>query len=394
MLSPRYQERVVREQNTRHGTKPDKSKMKSSDKKSYKASYLGTIAFTIMDIATTSEVQEKLNSLEKLLFEFYDVNTDNSRKQELEKIFEDFSNDPHVWKHVRDFIKFSSNFYVIHFSLMVIENTLKIRGVCSDNESWTEMKYLLQSRVVTMECAPFYIINKLIKVNAHIARIDWPHFYPDYFLNIFKLLQSSSNEFHVILGAKFLQITSEEFLSPREDISYSRKNEVKNFFQSRVVPDIFTLLLTVPSEFTTDFGPKASTLVLAGLGCKKRPLAHLRKHSSSKLSFRMQSVISLGQHGGPEAGPEPPPNAGAGTPTKSEGPRADAERRPGASIGTPTADSGGPEAGPESTPNAGAGTPTTSGGPRADAGSESTLESCAEDNKSHPERKDSSSEHP
>ncbi|KAI5702367.1 hypothetical protein M8J76_016177 [Diaphorina citri] len=108
----------------------------------------------------------------------------------------------------------------------------------------------------------------------------------------------------------------------------------------------------------------------------------------------MQSVISLGQHGGPEAGPEPPPNAGAGTPTKSGGPRADAERRPGASIGTPTADSGGPEAGPESTPNAGAGTPTTSGGPRADAGSESTLESCAEDNKSHPERKDSSSEHP
>lgn len=67
------------------------------------------------------------------------------------------------------------------------QNTLKIRGVCSDNESWTEMKYLLQSRVVTMECAPFYIINKLIKVNAHIARIDWPHFYPDYFLNIFKV---------------------------------------------------------------------------------------------------------------------------------------------------------------------------------------------------------------
>lgn len=78
-----------------------------------------------MDIATTPEVQEKLNSLEKLLFEFYDVNTDNSRKQELEKIFEDFSNDPHVWKHVRDFIKFSSNFYVIHFSLMVIEVSKK-----------------------------------------------------------------------------------------------------------------------------------------------------------------------------------------------------------------------------------------------------------------------------
>ncbi|KAI5701587.1 hypothetical protein M8J75_011080 [Diaphorina citri] len=113
-----------------------------------------------------------------------------------------------------------------------------------------------------------------------------------------------------------------------------------------------------------------------------------------KLSESTSLSIPFISRGGPEAGPESPPNAGAGTPTKSGGPRADAERRPGASIGTPTTDSGGPEAGPESTPNAGAGTPTTSGGPRADAGSESTLESCAKDNKSHPERKDSSSEHP
>uniref|UniRef100_A0A8D8VFL5 Exportin-6 n=2 Tax=Cacopsylla melanoneura TaxID=428564 RepID=A0A8D8VFL5_9HEMI len=196
-----------------------------------------------MEIAITPEVQEKLNSLEKLLFEFYDPNTNNLRKQELEKIFEDFSNDANVWKHVRDFVKFSSNFYVIHFSLMVIENTLKVRGVCSDSEAWTEMKYLLQSRVLTMEGAPSYIVNKLVKINAHVARIDWPHFYPDYFPNIFKLLQSSNNEFHIILGAKFLQITSEEFLSPREDISYARKNELKNFLQTRVVPEIFASLL-------------------------------------------------------------------------------------------------------------------------------------------------------
>lgn len=59
----------------------------------------------------------------------------------------------------------------------------------------------------------------------------------------FQLLQSGSSEYHVILGAKCLQITSEEFISPREDVSFARKTELKNFLTSRVLPDIFTLLL-------------------------------------------------------------------------------------------------------------------------------------------------------
>lgn len=60
---------------------------------------------------------------------------------------------------------------------------------------------------------------------------------------LFQLLQSGSSEYHVILGAKCLQITSEEFISPREDVSFARKTELKNFLTSRVLPDIFTLLL-------------------------------------------------------------------------------------------------------------------------------------------------------
>lgn len=62
-------------------------------------------------------------------------------------------------------------------------------------------------------------------------------------LFFFQLLQSGSSEYHVILGAKCLQITSEEFISPREDVSFARKTELKNFLTSRVLPDIFTLLL-------------------------------------------------------------------------------------------------------------------------------------------------------
>lgn len=196
-----------------------------------------------MNNPITPEVQEKLNSLETLLFEFDNPNTNCSRRQDLEKIFEEFSNDPLVWNHIRDFVKFSSNFYVLHFSLMVTENTLKLHGVCTESELWSEIKFLLQNQVLNMESAPSYLIHRILKINAHIARIDWPHFYPDYFPNIFKLLQSGSSEYHVILGAKCLQITSEEFISPREDVSFARKTELKNFLTSRVLPDIFTLLL-------------------------------------------------------------------------------------------------------------------------------------------------------
>lgn len=59
-----------------------------------------------------------------------------------------------------------------------------------------------------------------------------------------QLLQNTTNSFQVILGAKFLKITSEEFLSPRDDISYTRMSELRSFLQARVVPDIFTLLLS------------------------------------------------------------------------------------------------------------------------------------------------------
>lgn len=79
-----------------------------------------------MNNPITPEVQEKLNSLETLLFEFDNPNTNCSRRQDLEKIFEEFSNDPLVWNHIRDFVKFSSNFYVLHFSLMVTEVSLKL----------------------------------------------------------------------------------------------------------------------------------------------------------------------------------------------------------------------------------------------------------------------------
>ena len=32
--------------------------------------------------------------------------------------------------------------------------------------------------------APYFIKNKLVKLVVDIARLSWPHFYPDFFTNV------------------------------------------------------------------------------------------------------------------------------------------------------------------------------------------------------------------
>jgi hypothetical protein len=37
------------------------------------------------------------------------------------------------------------------------------------------------------QSAPNFIRNKLVKLVVDIARLDWPHFYPDFFSNILQV---------------------------------------------------------------------------------------------------------------------------------------------------------------------------------------------------------------
>jgi hypothetical protein len=38
------------------------------------------------------------------------------------------------------------------------------------------------------QSAPNFIRNKLVKLVVDIARLDWPHFYPDFFSNILQVI--------------------------------------------------------------------------------------------------------------------------------------------------------------------------------------------------------------
>ena len=59
-------------------------------------------------------------------------------------------------------------------------------------------QYLLQK----CEIVPYFIRNKLIKLVVDIGRIDWPHFYPDFFTNILQVVIVTRKLLHCITDLK------------------------------------------------------------------------------------------------------------------------------------------------------------------------------------------------
>ncbi|PSN44668.1 Exportin-6 [Blattella germanica] len=88
------------------------------------------------------------------------------------------------------------------------------------------------------QSSPNFIRNKLVKLVVDIARLDWPHFYPDFFTNILQLIQNSET---TVLGLVFLQTASEELVCPWEDLSVSRKEELRRLLLAHI-PQVFSIL--------------------------------------------------------------------------------------------------------------------------------------------------------
>lgn len=78
---------------------------------------------------------------------------------------------------------------------------------------------------------PSYVTNKAVKCIVDIAASDWPHFYPDFFTNLLELLRRKET---LILGLNMLLITSEELATPRDNVSSSRKEELRKMLNSQV----------------------------------------------------------------------------------------------------------------------------------------------------------------
>lgn len=75
---------------------------------------------------------------------------------------------------------------------------------------------------------------------VHIARSDWPEKYPEFYSNVLMLV-SHPNASSTILGLLFLQTTSEELGTSRNDLLSSRKSELKQRLL-QLVPQTLSIL--------------------------------------------------------------------------------------------------------------------------------------------------------
>eukprot|EP00794_Sanderia_malayensis_P009373 gene9373-10360_t len=170
--------------------------------------------------------KETLLALGNLLDEFFSGNTTNERKRAIEEILDNFSHQEGAWRQCIYFLTNSTNQYVHMYSLSIFERLVNQRwfGMPSDDKQEIR-KFCLQFLMLQNTSCPSFIKKKMAKIYVDIGRVDWPQFFPDFYHN---MLQCFRNDSTVSLGLTLLQMTSEEFISPREDLNNARKQELRS----------------------------------------------------------------------------------------------------------------------------------------------------------------------
>ncbi|XP_064607184.1 exportin-6-like [Liolophura sinensis] len=183
-----------------------------------------------------------LRSLEALMSEFFDGRTTNQRKREIEDVLNNFSQTQDAWKHSLYYLAHTENQYVLMYCMTVVENLINKRWVGFDGQDKLEIRTTLNQFLLSQhKRVPSYIRNKLVKLVVDIGRIDWPHFYPSFFMNILQLVQQPDS---VELGVVLLQTTSEELAAPREDLSVDRKEELRRLLLAQI-PTVLDILNSI-----------------------------------------------------------------------------------------------------------------------------------------------------
>ncbi|KAG1658541.1 Exportin-6 [Nymphon striatum] len=183
--------------------------------------------------------EQSLRALETLMNEFFDGNTSNVRKREIEQLLNSFSQQRDSWQHCLYYMTNTQNEYVMMYCCTVIESLINKQWVGLPGESKATIRPLLSKFLLSQhKRVPHFIRNKLCKLIVDIGRLDWPHFYPDFLSNTLQLVQQSDT---VFLGLILLQTTSEELACPRDDLSVSRKEELHHLLFEHV-PNILSIL--------------------------------------------------------------------------------------------------------------------------------------------------------
>jgi len=172
-----------------------------------------------------SSQEETLVALENLLTEFFNGSTSNERKRSIEEILDNFSHQEGAWKQCMFFLLNSKNHFVHMYSLSILEKLVNQQWFGMPSANKQEMRqFFTQFLISNSRSCPLYIQKKLAKVYVNVGRLDWPQFFPDFYHNVLQLLRDEST---IVLGLSVLQIMSEEFISPREDLNTVRKQELR-----------------------------------------------------------------------------------------------------------------------------------------------------------------------
>ncbi|RDD40755.1 Exportin-6, partial [Trichoplax sp. H2] len=185
---------------------------------------------------------ESLNILQRLLSEFYNVQTTNKRKREIEQLLANFSQQKDAWRHCICFLNDSQEQGVLMFATRVLEDIVNKKWIGVDANEKREFRSTLPRLLLAKRTDfPIFVRNKLVKVIVDIARLDWPHFYPNFFNDMQEIISEPST---TSLGLYMLLTTSEELIQPRENVIYSRKLELKRLLLNEV-PKILSMLSTL-----------------------------------------------------------------------------------------------------------------------------------------------------
>ncbi|XP_013378925.1 exportin-6-like, partial [Lingula anatina] len=171
--------------------------------------------------------------------EFFDARTTNERKRQIEELLNHFSQQRDAWHHSLYFLANTKNNYVMMFCLTVLDNLINKQWLGLEASDKMEIRNTLNRFLLEHHTkVPVYIRNKLCKLVVDIGRLDWPHFYPDFFTSMLQLIQHQET---VILGIVLIQTSSEELACPREDLSAARKDELNRLLLQQV-PTMLSLI--------------------------------------------------------------------------------------------------------------------------------------------------------
>ncbi|XP_034251933.1 exportin-6-A isoform X1 [Thrips palmi] len=242
-----------------------------------------------------------LSALEGLMKEFFSNETSNGRKHEIEQVLHAFSSQHGSWQHCLYFLAHSADPYVCMYCLTTIETVINKQWSALAWEERAQLRTALYQLLLQRHTSvATFVRNKLVKLVVDVARLDWPHFYPDFLTNIIQLLQNADT---VTLGLVFVQTSSEELISSREDLSVSRREELRRLLL-QYVPQLFAILTGVLEEAQQSEGSAnrrgSSTGSVGAPAVTATPPpspTHGQPHSASPPGSLLSCMLSSGGRG-------------------------------------------------------------------------------------------------